>query len=160
MNIFTPYDDKARSAKALDDKRLNKMLVETAQILSTALRVNDIQHPNLYKTTHEHHPCVVWASESRDNFMWLFDYFVELYRERRHRFAGRPTHKSFHTLVDILPTLAHGIPEGVKTLLPNCTPYPDRSRAFAYRLTLSDKWQMDKRVPKWTNRLKPNFDLP
>lgn len=39
MNIFTPHSYNTElNAKSLDNKRLNKMIVETAQMLCTCIR--------------------------------------------------------------------------------------------------------------------------
>jgi len=61
MNIFVVSPDTMECAKALDDLRLNKMIIETAQLLSTAMRVQGYTGNDIYKSTHVNHPCAVWA---------------------------------------------------------------------------------------------------
>ena len=64
MNIFVPYPDSMKCAEALDDLRLNKMILETAQLLSTAARFHGYVG-NVYGSTHINHPCSVWARQTR-----------------------------------------------------------------------------------------------
>src|SRR4029077_5191734 len=49
MNIFATSPDPIRSAQALDDFRLNKMIVESCQILSAALHITGRGTPDLYQ---------------------------------------------------------------------------------------------------------------
>lgn len=92
MNIFRTSDSPYESAVVLDDGRVIKMTLETAQILSTALRTHGADHPGLYKATHEKHPCTLWAGETSGNFRWLFAHGWALAGEYQVRF-GRE-HKS------------------------------------------------------------------
>jgi len=58
MNIFVTSNCPKLSAQALDNKRVVKMVLETAQLLSTAIFINStITYDNLYKPTHVKHPC-------------------------------------------------------------------------------------------------------
>ena len=58
MNIFI-LDKNPKLAAAMHcDKHVPKMILETAQMLSTAHRVYDTpQAENLYKQAHLNHPC-------------------------------------------------------------------------------------------------------
>jgi len=65
MNIFVTDPSFYKSAIALDDRRLIKMILETAQLLSGAVRLKSVFVPSiLYKLTHENHPCAIWAREN------------------------------------------------------------------------------------------------
>ena len=66
MNIFVSSFDAREAAKALDDKRLIKMVLETAQILSTNINLAGLRQ-GPYKTTHQNHPAVVWCRQSHAN---------------------------------------------------------------------------------------------
>lgn len=70
MNIFATSPDPVESAMALDDRRLVKMILETAQLLSSAV-LHKRAIKGLYKPTHKNHPCGIWARKSRQNFEWL-----------------------------------------------------------------------------------------
>lgn len=48
------------------------MILETAQLLSTALHVVGDNPPfNIYKPTHRNHPCAIWARGSLQHYKWL-----------------------------------------------------------------------------------------
>lgn len=155
MNIFVTDPDPVISAKALDDLRLNKMIIETAQLLSTAMHEHGYAGTAIYKRTHINHPCTVWARESNSNYQWLLQYFIALDWERRQR-----TGKNHKTYTDLHPHLLNGltlIPTGPLTPFANCSLYKDHGIFDAYKLTLKDKWAVDKRPPKWTNTTKPSW---
>lgn len=155
MNIFIVDPNPEVCAKALDDLRLNKMILETAQLLSTALRVRHTSMP-VYKITHQNHPCAIWARENKSNYSWLLKHFSALVQEKIAR-TGKG-HKSDQLWL----YFADGVklmPEGELTPFANCTPYKDHGVFDAYKLTLIDKWANDKRPPKWTNAHKPSWSL-
>lgn len=68
MQIFI-LDNDRQTSKFLDDKRLPKMVLETAQILCSALKPED----SPYKITHYNHPCCKWVRESESNYIWLLN---------------------------------------------------------------------------------------
>ena len=76
MNIFATSDNPFTSAAFLDDKRINKMITETQQMLSCALGqgqqvIMKSDGVNFMKQTHRHHPCTVWTGADTRNFHWL-----------------------------------------------------------------------------------------
>ena len=152
MNIFVVDPDTKICAQALDDLRLNKMIIETAQLLSTALRSHG-STAQIYNITHLNHPCAIWARLNSENYLWLLKYMEELVAERVSR-TGR-SHKS----ADLIPTLkseSHLIPIGQLTMWPNCTNFKHIKDVHeAYKVALIDKWLNDKRQPKWTNQERP-----
>lgn len=154
VNIFVVDPDTMICAKALDDLRLNKMIIETAQLLSTAMRVQGYIGNDIYKSTHVNHPCAVWARQSSENYKWLLLYMSDLVEERQNR-TGK-NHKSYQ----IFNTLCGGtkmMPQGPITPFANCSLYKGHGLFDAYKLTLKDKWANDKRPPKWTNTTKPSW---
>ena len=108
MNIFVVNRDPWLAAKDLCDKHVVKMIVESAQMLSTAHRVLDGKpttalsrtgrrikqwdHPNpafdkvLCKATMVNHPCTRWAMENNKNYFWLYDHLDALLREYTDRY--------------------------------------------------------------------------
>ena len=63
MNIFVTSNCPILSAQALDNKRVVKMVLETAQVLSTAIFINSgITYDGIYKPTHLKHSCTIWAA--------------------------------------------------------------------------------------------------
>lgn len=87
MNIFLLSTNPTTCAQMHCDKHVVKMVLETAQILST---VHHQQHPTSdvkrYKPTHANHPCTRWAASSPQSLWWLGELGVSLCAEYRHRF--------------------------------------------------------------------------
>ena len=66
MNIFVTDEDPVKSAQTLCDKHVVKMVLESAQMLSTAWRQWDpeaSEERGLYKAAHPNHPCTKWVYE-------------------------------------------------------------------------------------------------
>ena len=98
MNIFVTDPDPVISAQTLCDKHVVKMVLESAQMLSTAWREpNDLRSTEfsskyadeheLYKTAHPNHPCSIWVRQARENYKWLYRHFVALCDEYTHRYG-------------------------------------------------------------------------
>lgn len=95
MNIFYVDENPYKAAVALVDKHVVKMVLETAQILSTAHRVLDgvdgvlpaTRDDILYKATHINHPSTKWAMESHQNYYWLVQHFSGLLKEYSFRYG-------------------------------------------------------------------------
>ena len=107
MNIFVLHRNPVKSAEMMCDKHVVKMILESAQMLSTVHHLNgsDLDLDTLYKPTHKHHPSTVWASEHEDNYIWLYKHFLALcdqYCLRYHK-----THLTFTKLACVLKTLPH-----------------------------------------------------
>ena len=83
MNIFAFDKCPMRSALWLDDIRKNKMILESAQMLSTAVRALCPDTTlEVYKTAYLNHPCSKWARQSRANFQWLLHHMSWLYNQK------------------------------------------------------------------------------
>lgn len=82
MNIFATDPCPYKSAKYLSDQLLNKMILESAQMLAASTGLAGIKYP---KSVYNH-PCTKWVRSDVRNLGWLFDHWVSmllLYRERR-----------------------------------------------------------------------------
>ena len=90
MNIFVTDKDPAQAAKNLCDKHIAKMIVESAQMLSTAWWLLDSGCPgaSIYKPTHKHHPCTKWVMESDGNYLWLGQHAMAMCLEFTRRYGG------------------------------------------------------------------------
>ena len=99
MNIFVLDTDIKKCAQYHCDKHVTKMILESVQMLCTALNKKGFTTP--YKSTHSKHPCVLWVEESYDNFLWLQKLTIELNIEYRFRFEKDIDHKSFLVLNEI-----------------------------------------------------------
>ena len=131
MNIFVLHTDPTIAAQMHCDKHVPKMCVEAAQMMASALRrhgVSDGQMPvtkagTPYKGGYAHHPCTVWAGDSRDNFKWLARHAQRLLREYDLRFDKM---HACHGPIHIMSTLDYIIPEG--GLTPFALAMPDEFR--------------------------------
>lgn len=161
MNIFVSDPCPIKSAQNLDDKRVIKMILESAQMLCTALHEHGHSHIAKYKATHKNHPCNIWARENQANYNWLYIHFIALSEEYTHR-TGK-IHKSYK---DCSVDLAKGMTllrAGELTPFANCAARKDMDIDYkhlpdvheAYRLYLIDRWANDKLTPKWTKRNRP-----
>lgn len=126
MNIFYLHSDPNIAARAMTDKHCVKMILESAQLLSTAHRVLDgipytklsksnaklkrYHHPlPLYQATHINHPSAIWVRESADNYAWLYSHFLALCVEYTRRYGK--VHKSYTDLAMLLQPLPTNIPQ-------------------------------------------------
>lgn len=158
MNLFVPSPEIRPSVEALDDKRVVKMVLETAQLLSTAIRILDPETTlPVYKMTHKNHPVSIWIRSSQDNYKYGLNYFVAICFEYTHRFGK--THKSQALLEHFLAfyntfVIKANLPL-IQTQFANCTEFKTDEVHTAYKKTLTSKWNNDKITPRWTNRNKP-----
>ena len=107
MNIFYLDKNPKVAARMHNNKHVVKMILETAQLLSTAHRVLDGEQyidtssgrrikrwkltsdkeDFLYKATHINHPSAVWVRESKENYEWTFNLFNALMLEYTYRYG-------------------------------------------------------------------------
>ena len=92
MNIFFLDRKPDIAAQMMHDKHVVKMILETAQILSTVVHQYRANVEGLYKPTHENHPCVLWAGKSLEHFWWLYEHGSALCWEYAYRYGK--DHKS------------------------------------------------------------------
>jgi len=162
MNIFAVSPSPSECARVLDDKRLNKMVTETAQLLSTA--IHEWGYPeaaNVYKATHRNHPCAVWVREHESHFGWASELLESLAGEWLDRMGKE--HGAYHNMKFPIEVTLGRLNEhamlSTPRYFPNCTPYKHYSDVHAaYRQTLVDKWCNDidvGRPPRWTRTEPP-----
>ena len=123
MNIFYLDRDPITAAQMMCDKHVVKMILESAQMLSTAHRVLDgdeyANEMGLYKLTHKNHPSSIWARSSEDNYDWLWQHMFALMQEYTYRYGK--THAT-ERLVDALCDAPAQIGTGKFTDPPMCMP--------------------------------------
>jgi hypothetical protein len=85
VNIFALDTDPAQAAAFQCDKHVVKMVLETAQLLSTVRLAHGLQAP--YKSTHARHPSTLWVLESRENYRWLVAHLQALLAEYTRRYG-------------------------------------------------------------------------
>ena len=162
MNIFFLDETPKFSAQYLCDKHIPKMLLESAQMLSTAVRkyeedteTTPLAEP-IYKSAYPNHPMTIWVSETLGNFTWALDNAIWINNEYKLRF--NKIHKSYKVLKNIIDfELNAHIPEGDFTEPPQCMPdeYRDTDYVTAYRRYYNTdkkyfaKWEKGRQQPEW-----------
>jgi hypothetical protein len=161
MNIFFLSEDAFEAAKMQVDKHVVKMIVETAQLLSTAHRVLDgdengvLPDPRqdvlFYKITHKNHPSAIWTRTSLENYNWLVDHFAALLSEYTYRYNKQ--HACTKLLYDIQsPPLK--LKDWDWTEPPCCM--PDDCKIGSYVENYREYYRKYKsHIHKWTNREEP-----
>ena len=122
MNIFYLDDDPKTCAKMHCDKHVVKMILEYAQLLSTAHHEID-GDPSIdcYKPTHKNHPSAVWVRENRSNYQWLWQLLNKLLVEYTFRYGK--IHKTESSgIFWNLSIIPHELRGGKFTEPPQCMP--------------------------------------
>ena len=163
MNIFALSRCPMQSAWWLDDIRKNKMILESAQMLSTAVRVlSPDTDLSVYKVAYLNHPCTIWARQSRDNFKWLLSHMSHLWLQK----GGE--HGSARLIPQLDEYSSTGyFPNEELTPFANCARNLERGVDYsehadtheAYRLYMNDRWKETNitltwrwgREPEWRN---------
>ena len=81
MNIFFLHRDPQWAANSLCDKHIPKMLLESAQMLSTAVQNYTDRIEELYKPAYPKHPMTKWVGFNRDCFRWALENAVFISQE-------------------------------------------------------------------------------
>lgn len=180
MNIFILDKNPIKAAQLQCDKHVVKMVLESAQMLSTAHRVLDgklTKIPSksgktmvkgwvlpderdavLYNAVHVGHPCTVWTMESNNNYTWHYVHFQALAEEFEYRYGKQ--HKSWVDLKDALRTPPRNIPVHYLTpfklamgAAPECiNPHDPVGSYRAFYQTKQERFSMD-----WTKRSIPEW---
>jgi len=175
VNIFFVDEDPVKAAECLVDKHVVKMILESAQLLSTAHRVldgekyigkvNGRKHTSwilpdarddiMYSATHMNHPSAVWCRQSVENYIWLVEHFFGLMNEYIHRY--KKIHKCNGELSFMLQSPPFNLKEYDMTPMPSCmaeeyiiSDNPLTNYRNYYRIGKSN-------LHKWTNRQPPEW---
>ncbi|KYH25361.1 hypothetical protein HAPAU_20310 [Halalkalicoccus paucihalophilus] len=103
MNVFWLDEDPRLAARYHCDQHVNKMLLEAAQVLCTAVRENGYEADFLYRSTHSDHPVTKWAGESRENWLRLREHAGALNAEFTERYGHDEAHASWDVIERIDP---------------------------------------------------------
>ena len=139
MNIFYLSSCPQEAAEAHCDKHVVKMVLESAQLLSSAHRVldEDDAHPDLYKIAHKNHPSTIWTRSSKQHYDWLFRLFRMLSAEYTLRYSRDVLkfHKTWNKLGKILEVAPKNIKDNGWVDPPQCMPdhCKDEDVVTAYR---------------------------
>ena len=177
MNIFVLDTDPVIAAQLQCDKHVVKMVVESAQMLSTTHRMldgtiklelseggrrikrwvlPDDREQILYKAVHMNHPCTVWTRESKTNYDWHYAHFIALCNEYTHRYGK--IHATDTLLRNVLRNAPTNIPDRGFTQFalamkaqPQCMYVEDPVRSYReFYKTKKDRFDM-----VWTHRETP-----
>lgn len=162
MNIFASDACPIRSAVVLDDKRLVKMILESAQMLGTIFNEAGVEHPYRLSAGHANHPCTVWVRTSFGNVEWLMSHVCALELEYQRRFNR--SHRSFRTLPEAFDRYCVITTHRTALTRPvNAARRRDLNLDFthmpvhdAYRAYLTARWELSS--PTW--RLPPVIAMP
>lgn len=180
MNIFALDTNPVVAAQQQCNKHTVKMVLESAQMLSTAHRILDgklqkkpsksgktlVSHwvlPDerddiLYKAVHVNHPCTIWTYETSGNYLWHYEHFVALCDEYTYRYGK--THLSDTLLRNRLSQPPNNIPDLPRTPFavamgsnPECIIDDDPVLSYRnYYQTKQDRFPM-----VWTKRQIPEW---
>ena len=176
MNIFYLDKDPKICAEMHCDKHVCKMIIEYAQLMSTAHRVIDgvsyegrtannrriarWKHPLenhekvLYKASHINHPSNIWVRESQNHYNWLYEMWTHLCDEYTHRYDK--IHMTDSKLRGILKSPPMQI--DVKTFVDPYLAMPnDVKQTNVVEAYKNYYINYKKDFAKWTNRPTPKF---
>ena len=181
MNVFILDEDPIVAAQLQCDRHVVKMILESAQMMSTAHRmldghsvkrpsksgkrmVNHWIHPDpvldeqLYKAVHFAHPCTVWTMQTTANYRWHFTHFIGLCNEYKYRYGK--THMTDTKLRRVLSQYPKNLPKKKLTPFalamqhqPQCINRDDPVNS--YRSYYNTKQENFKMV--WTKRDDPEW---
>lgn len=167
MNIFWLDNDLKTCAKYHNDKHCVKMILEYAQLLSTAHHIlgSDVDKTKIYKATHINHPCAIWVRESKGNYATLSDLLFWLGNEYTFRYG------KFHKTMDNIFTLLRIFPNYPSN--DNTYIWPGGNSIISTRpLCMPDEYKIEgdpiqsyrnyyigskQHIANWKNRSIPNW---
>jgi hypothetical protein len=155
MNIFFLDSDPKKCAEQHCDKHVVKMILESAQLLSTAHHVlDDYNAPKgIYKPTHKNHPSAIWARTTDSNYDWLYVLWRELMSEYKYRYLK--VH-ACEKLIIPLRRLPFNIEKGPFTAPPKAMPdeYKVEDTIQSYKNYYNGA---KASFAKWTSRKAPEW---
>lgn len=161
MNIFVFDPCPKTSALWLDDIRKNKIILECAQMLSTAIHELVPNHGlPVYKKSYVNHPCSVWVRASQANFQWTVDYMTALHVQRGREHASAKLLTLFNKFAK-----ARVFPSTELTPFANCARRADQGIDYtnvpdtteAYRQYIVERWSLDIKPPTWQYGVAPEW---
>lgn len=160
VNIFVLDRNPIRASEMMCDKHIPKMVVESAQMMASALRRHgavDSQMPltksgTPYKGGYKHHPCTVWAGDSWHNFDWLANHAIGLLGEYYMRFGKE---HACSEAIGQMNGMSWRLPSGRLTPFAQAMPDEYRNpcaitayRAYYHSKTFA-KWEKGTPAPNW-----------
>jgi len=175
MNIFYLDDNPKICAQYHCDKHVVKMIIEYAQLMSTAHRMLDGElyiddssgrkikrwrlddsdmEQVVYKASHVNHPSAIWTRQSTGNYKWLYDLWFDLCSEYTHRYGKE--HMTWTKLVIPLDFNPKNLAKGPMTNIPQAM--PDHCKMTLPIDAYRNYYLLEKqRFAKWTKREIPEW---
>ena len=157
MIIFFLSKDPVKAAYKQCDKHVVKMVLETAQMLSTVAHQHKYSGvTGIYKSTHSNHPTTKWVNTHKNNYLWACEHGLALCSEYTKRYGK--VHKSekliqaLHDLCKSVFTFGGGEPDSdFITPPPLCMPDEFKQDDFvkAYKEYYKAKLMSWKIPPRW-----------
>lgn len=151
MNVFYLHSNPCECARMHCLVHQNKMIVEYAQLMSTAHRLldGDDAPEGLYKATHKNHPSAIWLRQCVDNYNYVLELWLELctlYEQR----TGKE-HATYTKLAELLIDHPRNMSLGAFSEPPQCVTdeYKGKYTVQAYRSYMRSK------LAEWQSRDKP-----
>jgi hypothetical protein len=159
MNIFVLHENPTIAAQYHCDRHVVKMVLETAQLLSTTHHI--LSSPlasQVYRPTHKNHPSNVWVRESLENHLWAIQLFCALMDEYTFRYGK--THACARLLPIFLDKALFTLDWPSEGLTPFAQAMPDECKnenaVVAYRTYYAEH---KHRMLKYTRRPRPAWLL-
>ena len=151
MNIFHLDKNPKICAEYHCDKHVVKMILETAQMLSTSARARGYDVG--YKSAYPKHPMTLWVNQSPNNFAWAIIHGLELCKEYTYRYGKiHKTQQHLEWLSDNTPDIPSG--EFTHPTLAMPKEYKSDDHIESYRLYyIKDK----SHLHSWKKREIPEF---
>lgn len=150
MNIFILDKNISKCAEYHCDQHVIKMILESVQIMCTALNKKGFNTP--YKSTHVKHPCVLWVEESYDNLLWLNKLALSLNEEYKYRYDKIENHRSIPVMNKIMHQQygSFGLTEFAQAM-------PDKYKIPGDAVTAYRNFYLGEKMSfaKWTRRRAP-----
>jgi hypothetical protein len=171
MNIFALDKNPKIAVQYHADRHVVKMILETAQLLSTAHRfldgtrmsvegvtgkkktrfvLPDERDAVLYRASFMKHPCAIWVRENAANYMWTLELFSNLLQEYTFRYNGN--HHKSGRLLQTLDKLPNKIPIVSDDITPFAMAMPDEYRVTDY--VNERNYQITNRIQSYRNYYK------
>jgi hypothetical protein len=120
MNVFYIDKDPEVAAEDMINKHVVKMILESAQILSTAHREYGNERDHFYKRTHVNHPSCVWVRQSTKHYDWVYKHMIALGKEYTKRYGKK--HLTITKMEEVLRYPPANMPNSGFTPPPQCMP--------------------------------------
>lgn len=174
MNIFYLSHSPKLCAEYHCDKHVVKMIIEYAQLMSTAHRMldgveyidntsgrkikrwklNDEREDIVYKASHVNHPSAIWTRTNAFNYEWLYKLWSNCLIEYTHRYGKQHACEKLKFALNRMP---NNIKDGQFFQPPQAM--PDECKVTGDSVSAYRQYYIMKKngFARWTNRQIPSW---